>query len=197
MANRYVSKTLSELFVSKTRVKVLAYAFMKPAEPFHLRKVARITESTVNTISRELKKLEGLGILFSKREGVKKLFYLNPDFTLKTELRNMIHKELGLGGQLMDLIPNLGKVSLIVMTGTFLSGEPSSPEDLDLLIVGEPDLRMIEVCVKNAEELLDKEINYMVISDQEYQMKYRKRDSALMKALGEEGMILYKAENFS
>ena len=39
--NRYVSKNLAELFISETRVKLIAYAFLKPADPFHLRKIAR------------------------------------------------------------------------------------------------------------------------------------------------------------
>ena len=197
MSNRYVSKNLSELFVSETRVKILAYAFMRPAEPFHLRKVGRITECSVNSVSRELKKLERIGLFFTKKEGAKKLYYINPDFSMLDELRRMIHKELGLGGQLMDLLENLKDVSLIVLTETFIEGKTSSPEEIDLLIVGEPDLRMVDVCVKNAEEILGKEINYMVLSVNDYGLKYRRRDKIIMRALGGNGMILWKKEGFT
>lgn len=196
MANRYVTENLVELFVSETRVKIIAYAFLKPGEPFHLRKVARETESSVNSVSRELRRLEKLGLFFSKKEGQKKMYYLNPDFRLLKEMQGFIHKELGLGGELIKLLKNIGKVSLIVLSQTFLEGKSSSPEDLDLLIVGEPDMRMIEVCVKNAQEVADKEINYMVMDEQDYQFKFRRRDQILMKALSDQGMVLYKAEDF-
>lgn len=192
MTSRYLSKHLVDLFVSKARVKLLAYIFLKPKEPFYLRKIARVTECGVNSIVRELKRLERLGLLFAKTTRAKKLYYLNPDFPLLNELRAIFHKELGLGGQLLSLRKHLGKIELIVLTKTFVEGSVSSPEDLDLLIVGEPDLRMINVCVENAQEISEKELNYMVLKPQDYQIRLRRRDPVITKALKDGNIIIWQ-----
>ena len=68
MKSNYLSDRLVKLFVSKARVKALAYIFLKPQEPFYLRKIARITECNVNSIVRELKRFEKLGgVYFFKK----------------------------------------------------------------------------------------------------------------------------------
>ena len=191
-SSRYTSKKLVELFVSQSRVKILAYVFLHPAEPFHLRKICRITEIGLNAASRELGRLEASGVLFAKKERQKKQYFLNLDYPLLTELRSMFHREIGLGGQLMNLRENLGKISLMVLTKPYIDGNLSSPEDLDLLIVGKPDVRMIKVCADNTQELIDKEINYMILTESDFAFRYRRRADVIVRALHDESIVLVK-----
>jgi hypothetical protein len=197
MKSNYLSDRLVNLFVSKARVKVLAYIFLKPQEPFYLRKIARTTECNVNSIVRELKRLEKLGLLFSKATATKRLYYLNPDFPFLHEIRTIFHKELGLGGQLLSLKDHIGNIDLILLTKTFIEGKISSPQDIDLLVVGEPDIRMIEVCVQNAQEISEKEINYMILNQQDYQMRMRRRDQTILKAFSEGYIIIWQSQNIN
>lgn len=191
-SSRYTSKRLVELLVSQSRVRILSYLFLHPADPFHLRKVCRITDIGLNAASRELGRLESSGVLFSKKDRQKKQYFLNTDFPLLFELRAMFHREVGLGGQLLGLRENLGKISLMVLTKTYIEGNLSSPEDLDLLIVGKPDLRMVQVCAENTQELIDKEINYMVLGEQDFGFRYRRREDVIVRALHDESIILIK-----
>lgn len=191
-SSRYTSKRLVDLFVSQSRVKILSYLFLHPSDPFHLRKICRITEIGLNAASRELGRLESSNLLFSKREKHKKLYFLNSDYPLLNDLRSMFHREIGLGGQLVSLKENIGKISLMVLTKTYIDGNLSSPEDLDLLIVGKPDLRMIKVCAENTQELIDKEINYMVLTESDFAFRYRRRADVVVRALHDESIVLVK-----
>lgn len=191
-SSRYTSKRLIDLFVSQSRVKILSYTFLHPVDPFHLRKVCRITEIGLNAASRELGRLESSGVLFSRKERQKKLYFLNTDYPLLAEIRAVFHKEVGLGGQLLALGENIGDVSLMVLTKTYLEGNVSSPDDLDLLIVGKPDLTMVKVCAENTQEIMDKEINYMVLGEQDFGYKYRRREDVIVRALHDESLVLLK-----
>lgn len=194
MTNRYTEKELETLFKSSARVKTLAYIFLRAGEPIYIRKISRTTECGINSISRELRNLEKLGLVFNKKKGPKRMYYINEDFPYLPELRGIIHKTLGLGGELLSLKQHLGKISLMVLTKTFLEGKVSSPEDLDLLVVGEPDFTMIEVCVKNTQEMIDKEINYMVMNEQDYALKARRKDPVIVNALDDEGLVIWRRD---
>ena len=58
---------LQKLFSSKLRVDLLSLFFGRPDEEFYVREIEKILQEDVGNISRELKNLEGIGLLVSKR----------------------------------------------------------------------------------------------------------------------------------
>ena len=60
---------LASLFFGSYRRRVLGLLLLHPDEAFHLREIARITDTQPGTLRRELKRLEEAGVLRSERLG--------------------------------------------------------------------------------------------------------------------------------
>jgi len=60
---------LEKLFSSKLRVDLLSLFFGRPDEEFYVREIEKILREDVGNISRELKNLEGIGLLVSRKKG--------------------------------------------------------------------------------------------------------------------------------
>jgi DNA-binding transcriptional ArsR family regulator len=73
-----MSKTIERLFGSRIRAKILGWLFTHPHESFFVRQIALILKEDPTNVSREMARLEELGILRSKRNGNLKHFQTNP-----------------------------------------------------------------------------------------------------------------------
>lgn len=87
---------LTKLFWSKTRTKILEKFFLEyesgNIDGFHMRALSRDLDEQINSIKRELDSLEELNILKSREEAKKKYFFLNKNFFLIEEFKNIFLK---------------------------------------------------------------------------------------------------------
>ncbi|MEE8402599.1 MAG: hypothetical protein V3R93_02485, partial [Candidatus Hydrothermarchaeaceae archaeon] len=60
---------MESLIGSKSRVKVLTLFLLNPGKRFYVREVERLTGENINSIRRELKNLESMGLLKSEKAG--------------------------------------------------------------------------------------------------------------------------------
>ncbi|MDO9585046.1 MAG: helix-turn-helix domain-containing protein [Syntrophales bacterium] len=67
---------LVNLFTSKLRVELLALFFMRSEETFYLGEIVEHTGKDRGNISRELRNLESIGLLISRKEGNLKYYSL-------------------------------------------------------------------------------------------------------------------------
>jgi len=86
---------LEDLFSSRVRVKLLEIFLTSPTQGYHSRELARITGERQNAIWRELKKLEGLGLLRSTARGNRKDYTVCKEFAFYPELRRLMLKAKG------------------------------------------------------------------------------------------------------
>ena len=87
-----MSKIIEKIFGSRIRAKILGWLFTHPDESFFVRQMATILREDPTNVSREMAKLEELGILRSKRNGNLKHFQANPDCPFSQELKGLIVK---------------------------------------------------------------------------------------------------------
>lgn len=168
---------IESYFTSKVRVKILRQYFLNPKSSYHIRELVRITKEEVNAVRRELMRMELSGLLFSQKNGNRLNYHLNPDFLLYSEFRSLVHKEFGLGHEIIKHKKQLGNVVFAVLSNTFINLESSSEADLDFLIVGQPDTTVLEAIIENAQDQLDREIFFTVMSEKEFENSKRRRDS--------------------
>ena len=87
---------LSKIFWSKCRAKLLEKFFLEfhggNSSGIHMRAIARDLDEQINSIKRELDNLTELGILRYREELKKKIFFLNENFYLFEEFRDMFLK---------------------------------------------------------------------------------------------------------
>lgn len=180
---------LEQLFGSKTRINLLRLFLNNPSQPYYLRELARNLKTQLNSVRREINNLEKLGIIKSvqlveqgkevkgkknsrfqkKKRGSKKYFLANTDFILYPELKALLLKaQLLLERNFVSKIEKMAKVKLFVLTGIFvgLEGFPT-----DILLVGTVNRKKLAKIAHDFEKELNRNINYTVMSHQEF--KYR------------------------
>ncbi|PIP60788.1 hypothetical protein COX00_01395 [Candidatus Uhrbacteria bacterium CG22_combo_CG10-13_8_21_14_all_47_17] len=175
---------LEHLFGSRTRVKLLGLFLRNPDERLFVREITRLIDTQINAVRRELANLVKLGLLIEVEEkaekgdekkkktpGLKRKYYgVNPDFKLLSELSQLILRaRVLLEGRLDQEIVKLGDIHYLAFLGSFL-GEGRAP--VDLFIVGSIEEEQLKDLLRGAEKSLGFEINFSVMSLEEF--RYRK-----------------------
>ena len=87
---------ISKLFGSKCRSRILEKFFLEfeawNNEWFHMRAIARELDEQINSIKRELDNLTEIWLLKYKEEAKKKIFFLNTNFLLFREFKDIFIK---------------------------------------------------------------------------------------------------------
>lgn len=174
---------LEHLFGSRTRVKLLSLFLRQPDEPIFVREITRRVGTQINAVRRELSNLLKLGLIVevtegesgdgkskARQPGLKKKFYkVNPEFRLLKELTTLLLRAQALyEGRLDHEIPKLGDVRYLAFLGVFL-GERAP---VDVFIVGSVNESQLKKLIHEAENSLGYEINFTVMSLEDF--RYRK-----------------------
>lgn len=173
-----------DLIISKTRVKVLDLFLEHFEKIYHVREITRRVNEEINAVRRELAFLEKKGIL-RKEPRANRLYYgIRRDYPFLTDLLNIWTKTKGLGGAILKNRAKLGKIKYILMSGKFAHDLDREAEDVDLLVVGEVVLPELALLVRNEEARRGKEINYTVMSEEEFAFRKKRNDPFIEKILG-------------
>jgi len=182
---------LEDLIVSRVRVKLLELFLTNPEKIFHVREMVRRTQEEINAVRRELAHLEKVGIL-TKEPRANRLYYaFRRDYPLYFELLELVAKTTGLGKDLLKNKAKLGKIKFAMLSGRFVRGIPGSAERVDLLVVGNVVLPELAQIVKQEEVRRDREINYTVMNEDEFEFRKKRRDPFILGILeGSRVMII-------
>ncbi len=174
---------LHDLIVSRVRVKILQLFLSNPGKIFYVREIVRRTDEEINAVRRELAHLEKAGLL-SKEPRANRLFYsVRRDYPLYYELLELIGKTHGLGGEILRHRAKLGKLKFVMISGKYLRGKTRGTNDVDVLIVGTVVLPEISALIKAEETRKEREINYTVMTEEEFQFRKRRNDPFVKEIL--------------
>ncbi len=176
---------LEDIIISRVRVKILTLFLTHPGTIFHVRDIVRKVSEEINAVRRELAHMEKAGMV-SKEQRANRLFYsFRKDYPLYFELLELIGKTSGLGADILKLKPKLGKVKFVMVSGRYLRGMPKkSPNDVDVLVVGNIVLPELSQIIKAEEMRRENEINYTVMTEEEFMFRKRRRDPFVLGILG-------------
>jgi len=190
-----MSKTTEKIFGSRIRAKILGWLFTHPDESFFVRQVALILKEDPTNVSREMAKLEELGILRSKRTGNLKHFQTNRECPFFEELKGLVLKTSGVAGRIRASLQRLKGIEFAIIYGSYAKGEEKADSDVDLLIIGEVDIDRLDANLGKLEKTLGREINYVLYSMEEFKSKRTAKGAFLMDVLSGKKIILVGAEN--
>lgn len=162
------------LIKSQLIKKLLAFYFTNPQAKKYLRELARILDVDPGNLSKELNKLEKEGLFKFENRGGQKVFYLNKDYPLFEEYKNIILKTEGVVGSLKQVLSSFEKIDRVFIFGSFAQNNQRPDSDIDLLIIGEVDFSKINSALNELEKKLGREINQVVYSPQEFNKKKNK-----------------------
>ncbi len=186
---------LTKLFSSKLRVELLSLFFGRPDEEFYVREIEKILGEDAGNISRELKHLEGIGLLASSKKGNLKYYLLNPKFPLYDELRSIIIKTKGAGGILREALSGMRGIDFAFIYGSFASGQETSRRDIDLMVIGTVTLERLIKRLKQPEETLGREINPSLYDLREIKERIRAQDPFISRVMRESKIMLVGDED--
>ncbi|MCA9369538.1 winged helix-turn-helix transcriptional regulator [Candidatus Woesebacteria bacterium] len=184
--------------ISKVRVKMMLLFFNNADELYYVREITREINEEINAVRRELEKMVGYGLLKSEQRGNRMYYFLNKRYQFFQELQQMVVKSSGLGKKMVKLRRKLGDVSFIMFAGHFVRGQPPRNSAVDLLVVGDIVIAELQALIKEQEEVVQREINYAVFSDEEFEFRKTRRDPFVMDILySTKVMVIGNEDDFS
>lgn len=182
---------LEDIIISRVRVKLLALFLGRPGKIIHVREIVRRTGEEINAVRRELLHMEKAGMVVKEPRANRLYYSFRRDYPLYYELLELVAKTTGLGFDLLKNKVKLGKIKYAMLSGSFIREKPVSHENVDLLVVGNVVLPELAQIVKSEEVKRDKEINYTVMSEDEFEFRKRRRDPFILEILqGSRAMII-------
>ena len=115
----------------------------------------------------ELLEMINDGILSKERIGNMRFFWLNKDYQLYDEIKNIISKTIGVEAQLRKIVDRIDTIEVAFIFGSFASDKFNGASDIDLFIIGEVNKDNFIEEITKFETQISRDINYHI---------YRKQD---------------------
>jgi len=174
---------LNGLFSSKLRVMLLDVFMSSPDSRYYAREISRKIRTDAKNVCRELNKLERLGLLLSERQGPLKYYSPNKDFYLFPEFKAMIFKTTGVLGALRNTLEKIPRIECAFIYGSYASGTETKDSDIDVLIIGRPNISSLNDALEALEAKLDREVNYLCFEREEFEKKKKNKDAFIADVL--------------
>lgn len=186
---------LNQLFTSEVRVKILTFLLLGPKDGMYVRELVRLVGTEINAVRRELGRLVGINLLKEAPAGNRLYYKVNAEHYLYPELLALVTKEKGLAKDLHDKRKLLGEVEFMMIAQEFVLGRVAKEGEIDLLIIGKPQMKLLEDVVNKAEKELGRNLNYTVLTKDDYEVLLSRNDKFLLKALIQPRIILLGEES--
>lgn len=167
---------LTDFMISKVRVKMLELFFRNPNELYYVRQITRLIDEEINAVRRELERMSEANILKSEKRGNRLYYYLNRQYDYYAELLRLVVKSSGLGKAIKKKKREIGNPRFVMFSSKFAQHKNRAVDEVDILFVGDIKLQQLEPLIKAEEELRQYEVNYTIMSTDEYEFRKARRD---------------------
>jgi len=174
---------LSDFILSKVRVKLFQLFFENPSEMWYVREITRKVDEEINAVRRELDRMTQSGLVRSEERGNRKYYSLNHGYEFFPELTRLVSKTTGLGYEIKKNRRKLGTVKFVMFTGKFAKHQKRAHDEVDILVVGDIVLPEMAALIREEEKNRGHEINYTVMSEDEFTFRKTRRDPFLVGIL--------------
>lgn len=128
---------LGTLFFGTYRRQVLGVLLLHPDEAFHLREIARVTQTQPGTLRRELAQLAQAGVLATEKVGNLVRYQADRSCPIYEELRSILKKTSGVIDVLREaLSPLRDRIAVAFVYGSVARGGKRHASDIDVMVVG-------------------------------------------------------------
>jgi len=162
---------LGKLITSKARVAMLELFFLNPGTGYRLREVARLLGLNANQVRRELDNLLGAGALARVETGNVTRYALDRDFIFYEEFHSIIRKSAGIERMLAKALNLTPGIRAAFIFGSYAEGRMTPKSDIDVMIIGEPDMDELNKIVNVLEKKIKRPIQYMAYPLGEFRKK--------------------------
>lgn len=191
---------IDALFGSKTRVKLLHLFLNNPGKSFYVREITRLIDEQINSVRRELSNMLAVGIITSDTSDNKLYYEVNQRYEHylalksifgdeKTRAPKAVHTGAADWKPLVKELPNL---RIVIAAGMLV---PDSGSKIDLLLVGSTTAARLNKVIKVIEKLEGRELNYSVITYDEFYYRLSVRDKFITEILNSNHEVVVDTDN--
>ena len=180
----------SDLITSKSRIRILNVFLTSPSSMFHVRELVRRTGDEINAVRRELAYLEKKGILQKEPRANRVYYSLSRSYPFYYDLLRLGSKSFGLGAEIIKNRVKLGKIKYAMFSGKFARKIKDKPDEVDFIIVGTIVLPELALLIREEEKKLETEINYTVMTEEEFDFRKKKSDPFISSILSGSRVML-------
>jgi len=166
---------LAKILSSKIRAEIFRLLFGTNDKALHMRDIERRSGFAIGTIQGELKKLSELDLVLKEIDGNRTYFRANKNHPLYNDIHNLVLKTTGLVDVLRNAL-DTQRIKLAFVFGSLARGETSADSDIDLMVIGNIGLRDITALLSNTQEIIFREINPHVYSENDFMEKFKEND---------------------
>lgn len=181
---------LQYFITSKTKRKLLKLFLMNPNKSYYAREIEKLIHEPINAVRRELGYLKKAGFLLAEMDGNRKQFRVNGKFPFYAELKRIIYASIGIGDYLNEHFAKMEEIEFAFIYGSVAKNKETSVSDIDIFLIGEISEKKLHRIIRDLEETTGREINYTLMSKQEFNKRKRKKDPFITRILKEEKIIL-------
>ena len=157
---------LQDIIDSKNDSAILSFFLAAPARSFSVIEVSRRVGIPNLKAAHSLNKLVTTGPIKTFTKKGKKYYIINSQYKLLGEMKNYWLKNgVKYQDELFLAIKRLGQIKAAFLSGVF-TAQPELP--VDILLVGKVNLKKLSDFLKAAEKMMGQEINYSVMSVDEF-----------------------------
>jgi hypothetical protein len=192
---------IDALFGSKTRVKLLHLFLNNPGKAFYVREITRLIDEQINSVRRELSNMLEVGIITSDSADNKLYYQINQRYEYYVPFRVIFADEKVASSETKpdvsvaswhSLITGLPRVRIAILAGVLVKDSTSS---IDLLLVGDIPMVKLKNAVKQIEKAEGRELNYSVLSYDEFYYRLSVRDKFITEILNGKHTVLTDTDN--
>jgi len=173
---------LAEIFSSKVRAEFFRILFGLDSKEYHLRELQRLSGFAIGTVRQEAQKLTRLDLIKKRTDGNRTYFYANKEHPLYPLLHQIVLKTNGLVSVLKEYLSS-DNINYAFVFGSLSTGDENSQSDVDIFIVGEIGLREVSIMLKQPSEIIGREINPYIITEDEFIQRKNKNDHFITRVL--------------
>jgi DNA-binding transcriptional ArsR family regulator len=194
---------IDALFGSKTRVKLLHLFLNTPGQSFYVREITRKIDEQINSVRRELSNMLEVGIITSDSADNKLYYQVNQRYEYYVPMRAIFGDNLSESNvvpvssdesseQYSAAIRAIPGLSLAMLSGVLVRG---SKNPVDVLLVGNVLAAKVKAAIKVIETGEGRDINYTVLSYDEFYYRLSVRDRFITEILNGKHTIVVDKDN--
>jgi predicted nucleotidyltransferase len=136
-----------------------------------IRAIAKSTGYSPMQTRNELLNLEKAGVVRSEEIGRSKIYSSDEKCPFIDELAALLTKTAGFELQIKQAIADILGIETAFIYGSYANGKFHAKSDIDLFIIGEPDMKRLNSAIFSVQRRIGREINMATYSRKEFEKR--------------------------
>ena len=184
--------SVGDALFTKTQQKVLGLLFGKPDKSYYTNEIMRRAAIGRGTVSRELDRLVGAGLITVNREGNQNHYQANVNNPVYKELTSIVRKTFGVADVIREALKPLDEsIDLAFIYGSIAKNTDTKSSDIDLMLVGQQlgYGAVVELLIP-LEESLQRTINPLLYEKDDFFAKLNSSNSFVTRVMKQPKIVI-------